>query len=121
MDILKVNGVAIKNPTSLQYDRYDLDSEEGSGRNQDGLMFRDRKAIKVKLVCNFPPMNDSEISKLLEAVEPEFIELEYPDARYGKRLTKTFYVGDRTAPVFIYDDILDKWIWESLSMNFIER
>ena len=121
MDILKINGVPIKNPMSLQYERYDLDSEEGSGRNQDGLMFRDRKSVKVKLTCEFPPMTETEMSKFLEAIEPVFFEIEYPDARLGTRRTMTAYVGDRVTPLFKYDEALDEWIWDSISANFIER
>ena len=121
MDVLKINGVQIKSPMNLDYQRYDLDSEEGSGRNQDGLLFRDRKAVKVKLSCEFPPMNDKEMSELLEAVEPVFFELEYPDARYGTRKTITAYVGDRSVPVHIFDKATNQWIWGALQMNFIER
>lgn len=121
MDVLKINGKAVKNPMTLEFQIYDLDSEDGSGRNQNGDMFRDRKAIKRKIVCNFPPMNDSEISELLESVEPVFFELEYPDARLGKRNTINAYVGDRTMPIYLYDKYLEKWIWQGLSVNFIEK
>lgn len=121
MEILKINGVAIQNPSSIEWQIYDLDSEEGSGRSQEGLMFRDRKAIKRKIVCKFPPMTDVEISQLLQTVEPQFFQLEYPDARKGSRRTMECYVGDRTSPIFKYDPVLKTWLWQELSMNFIER
>lgn len=119
--ILKVNGVFIQDPSSMEYQRYDLDSEEGSGRNQLGEMLRDRVAIKRKLVCKFPPMLDNEISALLQAVNNEFITLEFPDPYTGKRETMTCYVGDRTAPAYTYNYIEEMYLWEGLNMNFIER
>jgi hypothetical protein len=118
--ILKVNGEYIQDPSSLEYQRYDLDSEDGSGRNQKGLMFRDRVAVKVKLVCKFPPLHWDEVSELLHAVNGQFFTLEYPDAYEGTTKEITAYVGDRTAPMYTVKpngDIL----WEGLSMNFIER
>lgn len=119
-DVLKINGVGF-NPASLEFQIYDLDSEEGSGRNQNGDMVRDRKAVKRKIVCTFPPMNDVKMSELLNAVEPVFFQLEYPDAKLGKRNVITAYVGDRSTPVYIFDSTINKWIWQSLSLNFIEK
>lgn len=121
MAILKVNGVAIQDPQTLEFQIYDLDSEEGSGRNQNGDMFRDRKAIKRKIVCNFPPLTQSQMKTILTAVEPMFFELEYPDARTGSQRTMTCYVGDRTTPIYRKDPYTQEWIWKGLSINFIER
>lgn len=122
MDLLKVNGVKISTPQTLEYQRYDLDSEEGSGRNQNGLMFRDRKATKVKIVCTWPPLEDSEMRVLLNSVKSTFFTLEYPDPYEptGRR-TMTAYVGDRTSPLFKIDHVKNVCVWEGLSMNFIER
>ena len=119
--ILKVNGVFIQDPSSMEYQRYDLDSEEGSGRNQAGEMFRDRVAVKRKLVCQFPPMHDDEISALLQAVKDEFMALEFPDPYLGMRDVMQCYVGDRTMPAYTYDYKKGMYLWEGLSMNFIER
>lgn len=121
MSILKVNGVSIQDPQTLEFQLYDLDSEEGSGRNQNGDMFRDRKAIKRKIVCKFPPLKNSEMKILLEAVEPMFFELEYPDARTGGNRIMTCYVGDRTTPIYRKDPFTNEWIWQGVSINFIEK
>jgi hypothetical protein len=37
----------------------------------------------------------------------------------GGIVTKTFYVGDRSAPAYSWHDKLPKW--EGLTMSFIER
>lgn len=121
MAILKINGVGIADPQSLQWDIYDLDSEEGAGRNQSGEMFRDRVAVKRKLNCTWGPMEPQEMSTLLKAMDNVFFTLEYPDAHDGAYRTGTFYVGDRNTPMYMWNNEKQKFLWEGLSANFIER
>lgn len=121
MDVLKINGQAIINPTTLQWEESDLDSSEGTGRNQLGDMFRDRLTTKRKVSSTFPPMKDNQMASLLEAISPSFFELEYPDPKLGKRNTITVYVSDRSVPVYMYDKILKQWIWQGMSVDFIEK
>lgn len=119
-DVIKINGIGF-NPSSLEFQLYDLDSEEGSGRNQQGEMFRDRKAIKRKIVCTFRGLTDEQVSKLLHAVEPVFFDFEYPDPIEKKQKVITAYVGDRTLPLYKYNTFKKCWIWENISLNFTER
>lgn len=119
--ILKVNGVFIQDPSSLEYQRYDLDSEAGSGRNQQGLMLRDRVAVKRKLVCKFPPMYENEVRELLQAVNDVFFTVEFPDPYTGTRQTMTCYAGDRTVPLYTYDYKKGMYLCENVAFNFIER
>ena len=115
MAILKINGVDIADPQKLTWDLYDLDSEEGAGRNQQGMMLRDRVGVKRKVNCSWGPMKNEEISKLLKAMDDAFFTLEYPDAHDGGFRTGTFYVGDRSTPMYY------NGLWTGLSANFIER
>lgn len=117
--ILKINGVGIKSPQALQWEKEDIDAS-GSGRNQNGLLFRDRVAVKRKLTCRWPPMESAEMSQLLNAMSPEFFTLEYPDAFDGTQRSGTFYVGPQTAPIY-KQNANGTWLWENLSANFIER
>ena len=110
----------LPNPKSMEYGLQDLDSEDGAGRNQQGLMFRDRVATKRKLTCQWPPMDGEKLSTILSAIEHVFFEIEFPDAKTGKRDVMTVYVGDRTSPMYtIRED--GTWIWNGLSANFVER
>lgn len=118
--ILKINSVAIKDPASFSVDIMDLDSENAE-RNAQGDLIRDRITVKRKLFCKWPPLKDSEISTLLQAVKNPFFTVEYPDPMEGKRVSKTFHVGNRTAPMYCYDPEKGTYLWESLSMNFVER
>ena len=79
MAILQINKVDIANPNTLTWDLYDLDSEDGAGRNQEGLMFRDRVAVKRKLNCTWPPMEPLEMSVLLKSMDDEFEEDSFED------------------------------------------
>ena len=110
----------IADPQTLQWDEYDLDSEEGTGRNQQGDAFRDRVHVKRKLTCKWPPLTQSQMATLLARISPAFFMLKFPDAKTGARAEMRVYAGDRSAP--IYNGVSDTdWLWENLSMNFIER
>lgn len=113
--MLKINGVAVKTPSSCQIDISDIDGE--SFRNARGDTVRDRIATKRKLNLEWNALNDNEIKSLLNAVKDVFFTVEYPDPMLGTLTTKTFYVGDRSAPLYNYK----LHIWEGLTMNFVEK
>jgi hypothetical protein len=120
MAILQINKIDIADPMTLTWDIYDLDSED-AGRNQLGQMFRDRVAVKRKINCTWPPMNDFEMAALLQAMDDVFFTLRYPDAHDGGYREGEFYVGDRSTPVYMWNNEKQKYLWEGLSANFIER
>lgn len=114
--MLKINGVSIATPKSFQVDVSDIDGE--THRNAAGQLIRDRIAVKRKLSCEWPPLSQAQASRLLSAVSNVFFNVEYPDPIQGV-VTKTFYVGDRTIPM--YRNIDGNILWEGLKMNFIEK
>ena len=120
LQVKKISGavVNLKDPQKLSYDIYDIDSSE-TGRTQTGEVFRDRVAVKRKLTCSWGPLNASELSALLKATEDQFFTLTFPDGKTGSNSTMTCYVGDRSSPAYILAE--GKWLWEGLSMNFIEK
>ena len=121
MNILQINKIDIADPMTLTWDMYDLDSEEGAGRTQDGLMFRDRVAVKRKINCTWGPLELEEMSRLLKSMDDVFFTLRYPDAHDGMYREGEFYVGDRSTPLYMWNDAKQKYLWEGLSANFIER
>ena len=121
MSILQINKHEIADPQKLTWDLYDLDSEEGAGRNQEGLMFRDRVAVKRKLNCTWGPLEPYEMSVLLKAMDDEFFTIRYPDAHDGGYREGTFYAGDRSVPMYMWNNEKKKFLWGNLSVNFIER
>lgn len=118
MAILKINGKAIMDPSKMSYTISDMDSDE-TFRSLTGELIRDRITTKVKLECSWNAMDVTSMSTLLTAMQDVFFQLTYFDAKAGKELTKTFYVGDRTAS--IYSVIDGKIVYQSFSANFIER
>ena len=117
MAILKINGTAIPDPSEFQVDIMDIDDE--TTRNAKGDLIRNRIAVKRKLNCQWPALKMAQISSILKTVKGAFFTVEYPDPMEGKRLTKTFYVGDRQMPV--YSVIAGVVQWEGLTMNLVER
>ena len=115
--MIKINGVVIATPKSFSVDISDLDGE--SNRNALGDLLRDRIAVKRKLSCEWAALGTTAISTLLKSVQDVYFDVEYPDPMEGQLITKTFYVGDRSAPMYKYDN--GNILWEGLKMNFIER
>lgn len=116
--MIKINGVDIISPKNFEPTISDLDGE--SNRNANGEMIRDRISVKRKLNLEWPPLTQNEISTLLTAVSSVFFTVSFPDPQLGI-ITKTMYVGDRTAPAYFYDKKTKQVKWSGLKMNFIER
>ena len=115
---VSVSGDYQKVPTPQTYgwSIEDLDSDEGTGRNNaTGEMFRDRVATKRKLSFTWPPLSISETSRLLMALEPEFISVKYLDARDGDYRTGTFYAGPQSA------NCGHRSRWLGITANLIEK
>jgi hypothetical protein len=118
--VIKINGINIaKTPSEFSVDVMDLDDGSTTTRTVDGTLHRDRIAVKRKLNMRWNALTWDVLSELLESVSPVFFEVYYPDPMTGQYETKTFYVGDRQAPVAIVRN--GTVIWEGLTMNFIER
>lgn len=117
--MLKINGVEVTAPKTFKVDISDLDGE--SNRNAAGELIRDRIAVKRKLSCEWPPLQMDEISTLLQAVKDIYFQVYYPDPMDGAFSTRTFYVGDRSAPAYWFDESKGIHLWQGLTMDFIEK
>lgn len=116
--MIKVDGVAIPCPSSFEWGLQDISPAE-SGRTDDTLMHKNRIGQKRTISLQWNGKDWNETSLILKAFNPEYISVTYPDMMSGETETRTFYVGDRSAPV--------KWWWvgnqrmESISFDIIER
>ena len=115
--ILQVNGTYIPDPSSLTWGLQTV-SDQNAGRTTDGKMHVNRITQKRKLELAWNGVDFSITSEILHAVNDETFNVTYLDALTNTRLTKTFYVGDRSAPVYSYTDGY-KW-YSNVSFNIIE-
>ena len=116
--MLKINGADMPAPTEMTCTISDIDSSK-SGRSADGMMHRDRIAVKRKLQLKWNFLSAADMSKLLNAVKSDFFACTYPDPEAGTNKTLQFYVGDRSTPVYtVKNGIVG---WSGLEMSFIER
>lgn len=116
MSNLIINGVSVVPPKSFQIGVQDVDGE--TGRNANGDMVRDRITTKRKLEIEWGMLTQSECSTILSAVSAVFFTVNYPDPISGQS-TRTFYVGDRTAPAYSFTNKFKPW--SGLKFNLIER
>lgn len=118
MAILTVNSVALPNPSDFTVGISDLSSEE-SGRTLDGTMIKDVVARKNQLSVKWNTLSWSDTSLILSMVESSInLSVTYPDPKLGTYTTKTFYVGDRTAPAVKL--VNGQEYWQGISFDFIE-
>lgn len=115
--MLIINGVAVKTPAEFSVDISDIDG--ATTRNARGDLMRDRLAVKRKLSCSWNALTPAEASQILQAIENVFFTVSYPDPNTGTVITKTFYVGDRSTPMYRIKDGVP--VWDGISFNLIER
>lgn len=114
--MLVINGVTVVTPKSMSVSISDVDGD--TGRNANGTIVRDRVAVKRKIECEWGMLTQEEIQVILNTVSPVFFSVKYIDPKDGE-ITKTMYVGDRTTPVYNFNNEFKRW--SSLKMNFIEK
>ena len=103
-------------PSSFSVNIEDIDGE--SERTADGNLHRERIGVKRKLELEYSYLNQEQSSKLLNAVQSVFFNVEYPDPQLGV-ITKTFYVGSRSVPTYSY--VKNVPMWKNLKFNLVER
>lgn len=120
MAMLSVDGTVIPSPSSFTWGLMDNSASDG-GRVQDDsdTMFKNRTSQKRKLQLSWNGLSKEDAATVLQAFNPEYISVTYPDAMSGTDQTRTFYVGDRTAPMKIWT--VGNKRYEQLSFNIIER
>lgn len=116
--ILKVDGVRMPCPSSYSYGLQDVSIAE-SGRTDDALMHKGRIAQKRKLALSWSELTPEETSTVLTAFNPEYFSVYFWDALDGRYETRTFYAGDRSAPLHFWFSHNKRF--ETVSFDIIER
>lgn len=115
-----IAGSKVKIPKEMVVGIQTLDSSS-TGRNANGDMVRDVLGKKTKLDIVWGPLNTSEVSLILRLIDPSFFTVRYMDPQEGKLITKTFYCGDRSIPVYSWHPNFEASMWNGLTVSFIER
>lgn len=114
--MLEINNVPIPTPSSFQVGIMDLSKAE---RNAKGDMLIDRIATKRKIELKWKHLEVGQLASLLQLVNNVYFFVKYPDPMTGRFETKTFYVGDRTTPMYSFID--GKPVWNDIGFNIIEK
>lgn len=114
--IQSVDGASVPCPSSFQWTMEDVSASD-AGRTEDGLMHKKRIRQVVRVDLRWDGVNDSAAASLLAAFDPEYINVSYRDPKEGGFVTRTFYVGNRTAPLYN----TNTGCWENISFAIIQR
>ena len=115
--MITVEGRAIPCPSTYTFGLQDISGSE-TGRTMDTVMHKNRIGQKRKITLEWRGKSWTETAEIMQAFNPEYITVRYPDMLSGQYETREFYVGDRDAPVFIWGD---KKIVEKITFDIIER
>ena len=116
--MITVDGVAMPCPSTFDWSLQDISAGE-SGRTDDAIMHKNRVGQKRKIKIAWIVKDWQTTAKILQAFNPEYINVRYPDMMSGTYQTRVFYAGDRSSPV--------KYWWagrkliEQISFDIIER
>lgn len=117
MAIIKFDGVTLRDPSSMQWSLQRVSSPD-AGRTLDGVMHVEQVTQKRKLELSWNYISSADASTIIQAANPEYIEVYYFDFLDGEYETRTFYTGDQSIPVYTFQD--DYKIVSSVSFNIIE-
>lgn len=114
----KINGVAIKNPSTFKIERYNVTN---LNRLANALMVGDLIAQKRKFYFTYEAITALDWIDILNAIwthKTIFFPLEYMEN--GLWNTATVYVGSIPAELHMgYNG--PNWVWKSVSFNLIEQ
>lgn len=111
-----VDGKLVKCPSSYQWKMQDISASD-AGRTEDTKMDKKRIGQIRKIELEWQNVSITDAAAILQAFNPEYIEVCYLDAMTGTYRTSEFYVGDRSTP--LYNSKLG--VWNNVAFNIIER
>ena len=102
-DELIINGVTMPTPklNGLTISKEKVWSKN-TRRAANAEMVGDILAIKYTLKCTWPPLTREQVAVIDAAITPAFFNVTYTDPESNSRVTKRFYAGTPTYPVYSY-------------------
>ena len=114
--VRSVDGKAVICPSSYQWKMQDISASD-AGRTEDTKMDKKRIGQIRKIELEWQNVSISDAAVILQAFNPQYINVCYLDAMTGTYRTSEFYVGDRSTPLYN----TRKGVWNNVAFNIIER
>lgn len=114
--IRSVNGSAIPCPSAYTFILSDVSAAD-AGRTEDTVMHKNKLGEMVKIELSWQNVPHKIVYDVLNAFDKEYFTVTYYHPKFMTWKTSTFYVGDRTSPM--YNNRLG--LWQNLNLNIIER
>ncbi|POP32279.1 hypothetical protein C3B58_12645 [Lactonifactor longoviformis] len=92
---------------------------KNTGRAADASMIGDIAGYKYKLQCQWPPLSRSEAAIIDAAVTPAFFNVTFLDPGSNARITRMFYAGTPTYPVYSYAN--GTKTYQGVAVDLIEK
>lgn len=116
--MIKVDGRAIKTPSVFDWSINDV-SNSDAGRTQNGLMHKNRVTRKRKIVLKWNNPSVDDAADILSAFSKEYFNVTYFDPLDSQTVTRTFYSGDQSSPVKVWN--VNQKVYSEISFDIIER
>lgn len=116
--LIMVSGFTIPQPSVYVWSLQDV-SAPNAGRTEDALMHKNLITKKRKLQLTWKAKDTSVASTILRAFDPEYVSVRYFDMLDNEYQTRTFYTGDKTAPVKMWQ--IGRHLIETIYFDIIER
>ena len=119
-NFLEINGIALPVPSSMTQSDYDLTDSE---RNARGIMVMQMIREDIhKLECTWNILRPEEYMKIRKAIKQKYnLSTKYFIADLNDQGTIKTYAGDRTTPIYMYEDgDPNKPVYKGFKVNFIE-
>lgn len=104
----------------IKWTRNDIDGPNAGRTQGNATMIRDRVAIKIRLDITCRPLTAAETSKVLQAIEPEFVTVVYDDPMSGEVASRTMYSNNIPATFLLHRPDGTDW-WSGITFPLIER
>lgn len=123
MSSLKIDGIAVPEPAhnGLTFTKEPIWSSN-TGRGATGKMLGDIIGYKFKLQIKWPALSQEQTSLINQAINSKaFFDVEFidPTNSNGDKITKSFYAGTPTYPVYSYVDGLPRYV--GVGVDLIEQ
>lgn len=115
--VIKINGTEY-DPSEMTIGIQDVSAPD-AGRSLDGVMHKMTITQKRTIQVAWWQPSPSVVASVLTKVKPEYFPVQYTDPESNTLVTKTFYVGDRSAPLQVWGDGTKRY--SKLSFKLIEQ